>query len=69
MQLDVVAAFFLLATLGGSASYIAVPAAMSVALPAANQSLSITASLSVTFPFNVSVGIPLYGAVIVELAA
>lgn len=50
----------LLATLGASASYIAVPAAMSVALPSANQSLSITAALGVTFPFNVLVGIPLY---------
>ncbi|WP_210396777.1 sodium-dependent bicarbonate transport family permease [Motiliproteus sediminis] len=57
----------LLATLGGSASYIAVPAAMSVALPGANQSLSITASLSVTFPFNVLVGIPLYSALISHL--
>ncbi|HEY5717985.1 MAG TPA: sodium-dependent bicarbonate transport family permease [Motiliproteus sp.] len=57
----------LMATLGGSASYIAVPAAMSVALPAANQSLSITASLSVTFPFNVLVGIPLYSALITHL--
>ncbi|WP_421866560.1 sodium-dependent bicarbonate transport family permease [Motiliproteus sp.] len=54
----------LLATLGASASYIAVPAAMAVALPQANQSLSITASLSVTFPFNVLVGIPLYSALI-----
>jgi len=54
----------LLATLGASASYIAVPAAMSVALPSANPSLSITASLAVTFPFNVLVGIPLYAALI-----
>jgi len=54
----------LLATLGASASYIAVPAAMAVAVPRANQSLSITASLAVTFPFNVIVGIPLYAAVI-----
>lgn len=56
----------LLATLGASASYIAVPAAMSVALPTANQSLSITSSLTITFPFNVLVGIPLYSALIVE---
>lgn len=54
----------LLATLGASASYIAVPAAMAVAIPSANQSLSITASLAVTFPFNVVVGIPLYAAII-----
>lgn len=54
----------LLATLGGSASYIAVPAAMAVALPKANQSLSITASLAITFPFNVLVGIPLYSVLV-----
>jgi hypothetical protein len=50
----------LLAVLGASASYIAVPAAMRVALPDANHSLSISASLGITFPFNVLVGIPTY---------
>ncbi len=50
----------LLATLGGSASYIAVPAVMRQALPGANHGLSIAASLAITFPFNVLVGIPLY---------
>lgn len=50
----------LLAVLGASASYIAVPAAMHVALPQANQSLSISASLGITFPFNVLVGIPAF---------
>ncbi|SMF14312.1 hypothetical protein SAMN02745866_00926 [Alteromonadaceae bacterium Bs31] len=50
----------LLAVLSASASYIAVPAAMREALPEANHSLSIAASLGVTFPFNVLVGIPLY---------
>lgn len=59
----------LLATLGASASYIAVPAAMSAALPEANQTLSITASLAVTFPFNVLVGISLYSAVITHFWA
>lgn len=54
----------LLATLGASASYIAVPAAMSVALPRANHELSITSSLTITFPFNVLVGIPVYSALI-----
>ena len=56
----------LMTTLGGSASYIAVPAAMAVALPQANQGLSITAALTVTFPFNILVGIPLYTAGIVK---
>ena len=50
----------LLAVLGGSASYIAVPAVMRTALPEANHGLSIAASLGITFPFNVLVGIPLY---------
>ncbi len=54
----------MLATLAASASYIAVPAAMAVAVPGANQSLSMAASLAVTFPFNVLVGIPLYTSVI-----
>jgi hypothetical protein len=52
----------LLAALGGSASYIAVPAVMRTALPQANHGLSIAASLGITFPFNVLVGIPLYVA-------
>jgi hypothetical protein len=50
----------LLAVLGASASYIAVPAAMRVALPQANATLSMAASLGITFPFNVLAGIPLY---------
>lgn len=50
----------LMAVLGASASYIAVPAAMRVALPDANHSLSITSSLGITFPFNVLIGIPTY---------
>lgn len=54
----------LLAILGASASYIAVPAAMQVALPEANQSLSISASLGITFPFNVLIGIPTFTVII-----
>ena len=50
----------LLAVLAASASYIAVPAAMRLAVPEANPTLSLTASLGVTFPFNILVGIPLY---------
>lgn len=50
----------LLATLSGSASYIAVPAAMRISVPEANPTLSLTASLGVTFPFNIILGIPLY---------
>jgi hypothetical protein len=54
----------LLATLYASASYIAAPAAMRIAVPQANPSLSIGASLGVTFPFNLFVGIPLYFAIV-----
>ncbi|MEK7748224.1 MAG: sodium-dependent bicarbonate transport family permease [Nitrospirota bacterium] len=50
----------LVAILGASASYIAVPAAMHVALPKANPSYSMTLALGITFPFNVTIGIPLY---------
>ena len=50
----------LLATLYASASYIAAPAAMRIAVPEANPALSLGASLGITFPFNLLVGIPLY---------
>jgi uncharacterized protein len=50
----------LMATLAGSASYIAVPAAMRLTVPQSNPTLSLAASLGVTFPFNVFFGIPLY---------
>ena len=50
----------LLATLAGSASYIAAPTAMRIALPAANPALSIGVALGVSFPFNLVIGIPLY---------
>jgi uncharacterized protein len=54
----------LLATLAASASYIAAPTAMRIAVPEANAALSITAVLGITFPFNIVIGIPLY----IELA-
>ncbi len=50
----------LLITLAASASYIAVPAAMRLALPQARPSIYLTLSLGVTFPFNLALGIPLY---------
>ncbi len=50
----------LLATLAASASYIAVPAAMRVALPEANPGIYLTLSLAITFPFNITIGIPIY---------
>ncbi len=50
----------LVGVLAASASYIAVPAAMRISVPEANPTLSLGASLGVTFPFNVTLGIPLY---------
>ena len=48
----------------GSASYIAVPAAMRLAVPEANPSLYVPMSLAITFPFNIIVGIPVYASII-----
>jgi len=50
----------LMAVLAGSASYIAVPPAMRVAIPEANPSIYLTLTLGITFPFNVIIGIPAY---------
>lgn len=50
----------LFTVLCGSASYIAVPAAMRLAVPDANPSLYVPMALAITFPFNISIGIPLY---------
>ncbi|MBQ4821365.1 sodium-dependent bicarbonate transport family permease [Aquimarina sp. MMG016] len=51
---------FLLAILAASASYIAVPAAMRLAAPKANPSLYLPMALAITFPFNITLGMPLY---------
>ena len=51
---------FLFMVLGASASYIAVPTAMRVAVPEANPSIYLTLSLGITFPFNLTLGLPLY---------
>jgi hypothetical protein len=50
----------LMGVLAASASYIAAPAAMRLSLPEANPALYLTSSLAITFPFNITVGIPLY---------
>lgn len=52
-----------LSLLAASASYIAAPAAMRIALPSADPGIYLTLSLAVTFPFNLVIGIPLYSAV------
>ncbi len=51
---------FLFAILAASASYIAVPAAMRIAAPQANPSLYLPMALAITFPFNITLGMPLY---------
>ncbi|MEW5844150.1 MAG: sodium-dependent bicarbonate transport family permease [Bacteroidota bacterium] len=51
---------FIFAVLAASASYIAVPAAMQLAAPKADPGLYIPMALGITFPFNVTIGIPLY---------
>lgn len=53
----------LMITLAASASYIAVPAAMRLALPEARPSVYLPLSLGVTFPFNLAIGLPIYIAV------
>lgn len=55
------------AVLCASASYIAAPAAVSIALPKANPSISIVTALGVTFPFNLTIGLPLYLALAQQL--
>lgn len=50
----------LVAVLGASASYIAVPPVIRMAIPEAKSTFYLTLSLGITFPFNVTIGIPLY---------
>lgn len=54
----------LLSVLAASASYIAVPAAMKMAVPKANPGLYLPMALGVTFPFNITLGLPLYLGII-----
>ncbi|CAN5795461.1 sodium-dependent bicarbonate transport family permease [soil metagenome] len=51
---------FIFAVLAASASYIAVPAAMKITVPKANPGLYLPMALAVTFPINITVGMPLY---------
>jgi len=57
MLMDLIPA---LAVLSASASYIAAPAAMRLSLPESNPTLYLTSSLAITFPFNITIGLPLY---------
>ena len=50
----------MLGIFAASASYVSAPAALRAAIPEANPSLSLTAAVALTFPFNIVFGIPLY---------
>lgn len=55
---------FMFAVLAASASYIAVPAAMKISVPKANPGLFLPMALAVTFPINITIGMPIYFAVV-----
>ncbi len=55
---------FIFAILAASASYIAVPAAMKISVPKANPGLYLPMALAVTFPINITIGMPLYFLVV-----
>lgn len=55
---------FILAILAASASYIAVPAAMKISVPNANPSIYIPMTLAITFPLNITLGMPIYLGII-----
>jgi uncharacterized protein len=57
---------FIFAILAASASYIAVPAAMKIAVPKANPGLFLPMALAVTFPFNITLGMPIYLSIIMN---
>ncbi|MDI9258137.1 sodium-dependent bicarbonate transport family permease [Flavobacterium sedimenticola] len=57
---------FILAILAASASYIAVPAAMKIVAPKANPGLFLPMALAITFPFNITFGMPIYLGVIMN---
>lgn len=55
---------FMFSVLAASASYIAVPAALKIAVPKANPGLFLPMALAITFPFNITIGMPVYLAII-----
>ena len=57
---------FIFSILAASASYIAVPAAMRIAAPSSDPGLYIPMALGVTFPFNITIGFPLYYTIIMS---
>lgn len=59
---------FMFAVLAASASYIAVPAAMKITVPKANPGLYLPMALAITFPINITIGMPLYFLVVKHFA-
>jgi hypothetical protein len=55
---------FIFSVLAASASYIAVPAALKIAVPGANPGIFLPMALAVTFPFNITIGMPIYFLVV-----
>lgn len=55
---------FIFSVLAASASYIAVPAALKIAVPRANPGIFLPMALAVTFPFNITIGMPIYFSVV-----
>jgi len=55
---------FILAVLAASASYIAVPAAMKISVPQANPGLYLPMTLAITFPINITIGLPMYFGIV-----
>lgn len=64
MVTDAIGNQFIFAVLAASASYIAVPAAMKIAAPNANPGLFLPMALVVTFPLNITIGLPLYYSIV-----
>ncbi|MFY0672997.1 MAG: sodium-dependent bicarbonate transport family permease [Bacteroidia bacterium] len=60
LYIQEVGSIFMLAVLAASASYIAVPAAMKIAVPKANPGIYLPMALAVTFPVNITLGLPWY---------
>jgi uncharacterized protein len=58
---------FMFAVLAASASYIAVPAAMKIAVPKANPGIFLPMALAITFPFNITIGMPVYLSIIASM--
>ena len=57
---------FVFAVLAASASYIAVPAAMKIAVPKANPGIFLPMALAITFPFNITFGMPIYFSIVLS---